>query len=440
MTAKSDNDPLVGTIIRERYRLEHKLGKGAMGVVYKASHLHDGRNLAIKILHTHLASDAESLKRFEQEAKAASTLMHQNIVRLYEVGMMPVGQPYIAMEFVEGETLAESIRNRHHYNTREALPVIRQVCLALAEAHSLGVVHRDIKPANIMLTHRFGQENFVVVLDFSISKVIEKVSDVDTTTSGALFGSPAYMSPERFQGHGGDFRTDIYSMGIIMFQLLAGRPPFKSSDLYKLMNDHVSQIPPKVTDINPDSDIPDGLQAVISQALEKRPEDRQANMKQLLMDIDQIYSDFSRHSQSFTQPQLTLPAVPTLQSQADYSRTPAAAMNVSRGDAPVFDINPGLLTPGLISSGNIPAARKAAGLDDPTKAAGSGSASTKWDKRLVATQTDRQRPVIRPPETQRFPIELLVLLAVLLIGLTAIGATFLAPQSHTSTDKHDGKR
>lgn len=444
VSGDSDQDPLVGATIRDRYKLIHKLGKGAMGVVYKAAHINDGRHLAIKILHTHLSSDPESIKRFQAEAKAASSLMHQHIVRLYDVGMIPGGQPYIAMEFVEGKTLAEAIRAKRCYDTREALPIIRQVCEALAEAHSHGVVHRDIKPANIMLTDRFGQQSFVVVLDFSISKVIQKVSDVDTTTSGVVFGSPAYMSPERFQGAGGDFRTDIYSMGIIMFQMLAGRPPFKSSDLYKLMNDHVSQLPPKVKDIRPDCDIPDSLQAAIDRALEKKPEDRHTNMKNLLAEIDQIYSDFTRtpsHPFPVGQPGGMLDNLPPLPvpPQNEAPKPSAPPPSSQRSDAPVFDINPLRTPPSVMPAASSQANRKTS-LEESVLKTSALNTSGRWDKSLVGKHTDRQRPVIRPPEQQRFPIELLLLLAVLIVGLAVICATYMASTSpHATTEKHNVK-
>jgi len=215
-------DPLIGVIIKDRYKLTEVIGRGAMGVVYKGMQMDDEKQVAIKVLQTHLASNHESLKRFQHEAEAARSLMHPNIVRLYDVGVGPGGQPYIAMEYLAGTTLADYMRARRFLNTAEALQIIRQVCEALAEAHSHGVLHRDIKPANIMLMNRFGQENFVVVLDFSIAKVIQRASDADSTTPGLIFGSPAYMSPERFMGRGGDFRSDIYSVGIILWQMLAG--------------------------------------------------------------------------------------------------------------------------------------------------------------------------------------------------------------------------
>lgn len=281
-------DPLLGSIIKDRYKLVQLLGRGSMGAVYRAKTKGSSSEVAIKVLHTHLANNRESLKRFHHEAKASSRLRHPHIVSIYDVGVIPNGQPYIAMELLKGRNLGQFLKERRYLGAREALPIIRQVCEALSEAHSHGVVHRDIKPANIMLMNRFGQEHYVVVVDFGIAKVIQRVSDVDSTTPGLIFGSPAYMSPERFRGKGGDFRSDIYSLGIIMFQMLTGAPPFRSGDLYSLMNEHVNLPPPSVRSMMPGNcDIPQILEDTIARALAKRPEERQENVKQLLAQINQ---------------------------------------------------------------------------------------------------------------------------------------------------------
>lgn len=450
-----EQDPLLGVTIRDRYQLTQVIGRGAMGVVYKASQLNDGKEVAIKVLHAHLASNTESLKRFQYEAQAASSLMHPHIVRLYDVGVGPGGQPYIAMEFLSGTTLSEYMRGRRHLNATEALPIIRQVCEALAEAHRHGVLHRDIKPANIMLMNRFGQENFVVVLDFSIAKVIQTASDVDSTTPGLIFGSPAYMSPERFMGRGGDFRSDIYSMGIIIFQMLAGRAPFKSSDLYTLMSEHVGTQPPRVTDVRPDAEVPEELEQLISRALAKNPKDRQENMKQLLADLDEVYRvtvAAKAKANSENREVQTAESLYATNDNGHLSSPPVATLQKTAGDgafgAPVakqdqntniFDIDPGL-TP-VISLPTHPGGRKPP--DDQNQNPNSGHqklppelmASGTWNKSLVARAqqqqaAERQRPNIRPAEKTTFPLELLALTAVVLLGVGAIGFTQMQPPTN----------
>jgi serine/threonine protein kinase len=328
-----NGDPYIGTQIGQRYLVTETIGRGSMGVVYKAKQIDTNKEVAIKILHAHLTSNRESIKRFHHEAKAASRLRHPNIVHLYDVGVIPGGQPYIAMELLTGMTLADFLQKRKYLDTSEALPIIRMVCEALAEAHSHGVVHRDIKPANIMLVNKFGQENFVVVLDFSISKVIERVSDVDSTTPGLIFGSPAYMSPERFLGKGGDFRSDIYSLGIIMFQMLSGKTPFRANDLYSLMHEHVTTSPPRVKEMRPECDIPDELEVIIGTALAKKAENRQENVREVLSQLNFLYRPSLPHVDE------------NLQLAIEHS-----AVNVSTAMAsttvPVFKIDSAKETPG----------------------------------------------------------------------------------------------
>jgi serine/threonine protein kinase len=451
----AQSSPLIGMTLRNRYKITQMLGKGAMGVVYKASQLSDGKDVAIKVLHTHLASDQESLKRFQHEARAASSLLHPHIVRLYEVGMIPGGQPYLAMEYLEGKTLAELIREKKFFRTREALPIIRQTCEALAEAHGHGVLHRDIKPANIMLLNRFGQNNFVVVLDFSISKVIQRVSDVDTTTPGLIFGSPAYMSPERFMGRGGDFRADIYSMGVIIFQMLAGRAPFKSKDLYTLMNEHVNKEPPRVKDIRPDSDIPEALAATIARALAKKPEDRHANMKALLSEINDIAGEMSTSTSMpvlpSDSPVYPLPANGTAgaTSGLPVGATTAAGGTSGGGNfgsaqaskessTSTFEIDPGVA---LTLDASIPSCQAAAQrkqvLEEQQKLRLSDNApiNSTFDRSLIARRDgDRReadRPNIRPQGqwSQRPPLEVIALGCIMLLG---IGIIFFSAISSSS--------
>jgi serine/threonine protein kinase len=437
-TEAADGQALIGTTISALYRLDEIIGKGAMGVVYKALHLKDNKEVAIKVLHTHLAADPESIKRFQHEARAASSLMHANIVRIYDVGVAEGGQPYIVMELLDGVTLSRFLRERQHLDTSEALPLIRQACEAIAEAHSNGVLHRDIKPANIVLCNRFGVENFVLVLDFSIAKIIQKVSDVDSTTPGLIFGSPTYMSPERFMGKGGDFRSDIYSMGIIMFQLLAGRPPFKSADLYTLMNEHINTPPPRVRDFRPQSDVPELLEQAIAKALAKRPEDRQENMKQLLAEINEVYHTVlaPKEEPAMSQPVRInsndrIAALGGQRTNADGSFAPFASAGTKSAEKPAvygFEIDPtiGISPPGgslVYGSGRKPTAVEESN-SNRQKLAEFGN-NARWDKSLISGKSSTivtaesipvQRQRIRPAEEQQqLPIELIALALVLVL-------------------------
>lgn len=437
---------LIGSVIRDRYELTRVLGRGAMGAVYKATQLDNGNEVAIKLLHTHLATNQDSIKRFQHEAQAASSLMHPHIVRLYDVGITSSGQPYIAMEYLEGTTLSQWMRSRRYLEPIDALPIIRQVCEALAEAHRHGVLHRDIKPANIMLLNRFGEDNFVMVLDFSIAKVIQRYSDLDTTP-GLIFGSPLYMSPERFRG-GGDFRSDIYSMGIIMFQMLAGRTPFKTGDLYTLMNEHISTIPSRIKDLRPDADVPDELEEVVARALAKDPKNRQQNVNQLLMEINECFqvaqAAKAKALEASMAPEVVVATVANAQSSGNGGIGIGGITGIAGGGtagatpASVFEIQPGL-TP----TNSIPAYARAKPLDDPATIAANQAkhtpeliASGAWNKSLIARNSsststaqqqtmDRSRPTIRGPEKKHVSKELLALTAVLLIGIGAIAFSLL---------------
>ena len=454
MNSVDENNPLIGAVIRDRYEVTEVIGRGAMGVVYKARQLDDERPVAIKFLHGHLTQNPESLKRFKQEAMAARGLMHPNIVRLYEVEIGPGGLPYIAMEFVEGTTLADYMKQQKFLTTMEALPIIRQVCEALAEAHSQGVLHRDIKPANIMLMNRFGQENFVVVLDFSIAKVVQRASDAASTTPGLIFGSPAYMSPERFMGRGGDFRSDIYSVGIIMFQMLAGRAPFKSTDLYTLMNEHISTPAPLVKSVRPQSDIPDQLEEIIQRALAKKEKDRQENVKQLLAEVDEVYRMLKEARNSSAElpvivasttyggsDKIEHPAPASAHDQPSGTTSPAAPVSANPAHSSarisnVFDINPGI-TPGGSIPAFSPEQRKSLedslGLANYQKnSANEAAVSGIWSKAVAnraekVTQTSGKIPTVRRAgrEAPKISGQLAALIAVGLLGMGSLAFVVL---------------
>jgi serine/threonine protein kinase len=282
------NDPLINTVLSGRYTVIERVGKGSTGAVYKAIRNRDGNEVAIKVMHADLAADIDSIKRFQQEARAAAILTNQHIVRCLDAGLVGSGQPYLVTEFIHGQTLSERLSELPPLDLRQSLSIMRQTCEALAYAHNIGVMHCDIKPANIMLTKRFEQKNFVVVLDFSIARVVTKVSDLHDQESGAIFGTPTYMSPERCLGQPGDFRSDVYAMAVVMYQLLAGAPPFHAGDRRQIMKDHVSTTPPLIHQVNPKAKVPDGLEALIMHGLSKQPQDRPASMRILYDAVEDV--------------------------------------------------------------------------------------------------------------------------------------------------------
>ncbi|MBX9769792.1 MAG: protein kinase, partial [Candidatus Obscuribacterales bacterium] len=210
-------------------------------------------------------------------------LKHPHIITVFDYGLLPNGLPYIAMDYLEGVTLAKVLHDRKLLSIKELMPIIKQVCDALEEAHHCGVIHRDVTPDNIVLIEQGGQKNFVKVVDFGIAKLL-RVNDEtlsSLTKAGSVGGSPIYMSPERITNKEIDHRSDIYSLGIVIFEALVGRPPFAATEAARLMLEQVNEIPPRLKDIRPDFLFPQELEDVIAKALAKSPEDRQSSMGQL---------------------------------------------------------------------------------------------------------------------------------------------------------------
>jgi serine/threonine-protein kinase len=286
-------DPLIGSVIQDRYKIESIIGKGSMGIVYKASQELIGREVAIKVLHAHLVSDGESLKRFHQQARAASRLNHPHIITLYDYGVLGSGQPYIVMDLLKGSTLATLLEERDYLPVEEALPIFKQVCDALADAHKHGVVHRDVKPENIVIEDSPAQKSSVKVVDFGIAKLIQGTDETvpRITRTGTVCGSPAYMSPEQFQGIDVDHRSDIYSLGIVLYETLTGRLPFTAPDLITLMGQHVGEPAPKLRAVRPDLDFRPALEKMVDRSLAKDPENRQKSMDDFYDELQTAASD-----------------------------------------------------------------------------------------------------------------------------------------------------
>lgn len=268
-------DQLIGKVIQDRYRVESVLAKGSMGVVYRAIQELIGREVAVKVLHGYLVSDDESIKRFQKEAKAASRLNHPNITTLYDYGVLSSGQPYIVMDLLRGKSLAEVLKERDYLPYDETCVIFKQVCEAMQEAHSRGVIHRDIKPENIMLDYTDRSVN-VKVVDFGIAKFVQEQDDTigKITKTGTVCGSPTYMSPEQCDDNQVDHRSDIYSLGIVVYESITGKVPFSATDIYHVMTMHVKDPPPRLKAVRPDLDLPLHLESVLDRALAKYPEDR----------------------------------------------------------------------------------------------------------------------------------------------------------------------
>jgi serine/threonine protein kinase len=313
------DDPLLGLVVEGRYRIESAIGQGSAGTVYKAVQELIGREVAIKVLHDYLVGDDEFIKRFTQEAKASSRLTHPNIITIYDFGVIPKGgRPYIAMDLLKGTPLSELIVERNHLSVDEALPIFKQVCSALAEAHRQGVVHRDIKPENIVLVERSGQTLFPIVVDFGIARLVQEESDIARITrSGTVCGSPTYMSPEQCTSSKVDHRSDQYSLGVVMYETLTGEVPFLSDELVKVMAMHLSEPPKKLKDVRGDLQFSDKLEEVVHRCLNKNPDFRYRDMDELSAAIDD----------AMRKPDKPLVAVPTTTVSREVTPGPLAVKN-----------------------------------------------------------------------------------------------------------------
>lgn len=291
------DDPVIGKVLGEKYRILCPVGKGSMGVVYKAIQESTGREMAVKLLHHFLGSNSDSVKRFHREAKAVSRLSHPNIIRLYDFGVVDEGQPYIVTELLNGVTLSDVLRKRGFVDLKQALPLFSQVCAAVGEAHRSRVIHRDLKPENIVLEEvdidgnldapDLIKKNAVRVLDFGVAKMWTDTgaTSASLTIEGKVCGSPAYMSPEQCRGVDVDYRTDIYSMGVVFFETLTGRRPFAADDLMALMLMHVNNQAPSMGSVNEQVTFPKEINDVIMKAMAKNPNDRQQSAEELWEDI-----------------------------------------------------------------------------------------------------------------------------------------------------------
>ncbi|MEM9188980.1 MAG: HDOD domain-containing protein [Myxococcota bacterium] len=259
-----------GTVIGP-YRIVTELGSGGMGSVWYAEHQEIGRRAAIKILHRDFASDASLVDRFFKEAQAVNRIRHPNIVQIDDVGTHE-DQPYLVMEFLEGETLGARLERERTLDLRSTTRISREVAMALAAAHEKGIVHRDLKPENVFLCARDDGSDEVKVLDFGVAKLTREGVSKHTGT-GVIIGTPAYMSPEQCVGDKKlDFRSDVYSLGILTYEMLTGEPPFVGDSFGRYVVAHTSEAPisPSVRD----NTIPNAVSAVVLQALEKSPADR----------------------------------------------------------------------------------------------------------------------------------------------------------------------
>ncbi|HRE92296.1 MAG TPA: serine/threonine-protein kinase, partial [Myxococcota bacterium] len=250
-TREPAKDPLLGQTLVGKYLIQESIGSGAMGTIYKAEQTALGKTVVIKVLHKHLLSDPELIQRFHREARAASRLNHPNCVQIMDFGTLEDGALYISMEYIHGIDLATLLEREYPVDHRRLISIMKQVMMALDEAHANGVLHRDLKPENIMIEDRRTAKDHVKVVDFGIAKLEENNPNSKRsfqTRTGIVCGTPEYMSPEQARGQKLDARSDLYAIGVMLYHMVTDRLPFEAGSPIEVVTKHISEppVPPRM--------------------------------------------------------------------------------------------------------------------------------------------------------------------------------------------------
>jgi tRNA A-37 threonylcarbamoyl transferase component Bud32 len=392
-------DPYLGKTIDGRYLVESLLGEGGMGVVYSGKHKVIGKKVAIKVLRGEMARDTEITERFLQEARAASSIGNPHIIDISDFGTLPDGSTYFVMEYLAGKSLTDVMNETKPLGVPRLLHIAKQLTAGLGAAHEAGIVHRDLKPDNVMLIRRGAGEagkDFVKILDFGIAKV---GGESRLTRAGSVFGTPHYMSPEQAAGTPVDLRTDLYALGIILYEMASGKVPFDADNFMGILTQHMYKAPVPILALVPAPEIPPALDAIIQKCLTKKVEGRYPTMAALLLDLEKLergetpdaLGEMMARSGGFNIP-------------ADYFRisgmpapVPARPHGVpKRGRWPLLAAMGAVATLGIAALAvtiTRPSASKAQGGDSPPAASSAGSAASA----AVPVTTTSSAAVVAPP-------------------------------------------
>jgi eukaryotic-like serine/threonine-protein kinase len=318
--------PFIGSVVEERYRIEAELGAGAMGSVYRGRHVKVGRTVAIKVLHDHLVRDPEMVERFEREAQIAAKLKHPNLVAVIDIGTTDDGKKLMVLEFAPGRPLAELVcmplrRDR-------VIALTRQLLCGLEHAHELGLVHRDLKPENVLVERTSEGNEIARIVDFGIAVLRDDCGDGRITTSGLVVGTPMYMAPEQARGEAVDGRSDLFALGVTMYQMLAGKPPFEGGGL-DIMVLNMMQDPPSIA-TRTGRHVDPLLEAFARKLMAREASDRFATASEALRVLDLIARDRDTAARELglqgSVPELVEPEQPT----ARHARPRVAMRALSR--------------------------------------------------------------------------------------------------------------
>ncbi len=283
------DDPMIGQVLGDRYQIVEPLGQGGMGSVYLAETLPDEHEVAIKIVRPEHAGNPTVHERFIREVRHTTGIDSPHVVRIFDTGMSPDGRAYLVMERLEGETLTERLRRPPPLRPLEALHVARDVALALAAAHATGVIHRDLKPDNIILC----TDGTVKVVDFGIAKAFlqeerHRVSEPSLTEAHRVVGTPVYMSPEVITKEGLSPASDLYSLGVILYEMMVGEPPFYEKDAIGTMYKHLHETPKRLREVDPRLDVPGALETLVRDLLTKKASERPSDAGQVARRIQAL--------------------------------------------------------------------------------------------------------------------------------------------------------
>src|SRR5205814_7565300 len=282
----AEADPLLGRVLNDRYTIVSAVGHGGMGRVYKALQAPLDRVVALKVLGAGHDRDPNFYKRFFLEASVTAKLTHPNTITLYDYGRTEDGIFFIAMEYLNGRTLSGAMQQDGPLAQERAIHVAQQICRSLREAHALGIVHRDLKPANVMLLRQHDDHDFVKVLDFGLVKFFHGDNpDGDITNAGTFMGSPHYIAPEQARNQGPDQRCDIYSLGVLLYQMLTGRVPFTAAAPVDIILKHLHEPPVPPRELRKDLKIAPELEQIVLRCMAKAREDRFQSMDELLAQL-----------------------------------------------------------------------------------------------------------------------------------------------------------
>lgn len=293
-TALPPPDTLIGRVLDNKYRIDALQGLGGMGAVYRGTQLNLDRTVAVKIVKGDFLEDEQVTERFRREALAVGRLNHSNIVTVYDFGVLPDVGAYLVMEFLQGRTLRQELKEEGRIELERATELMLQACSAVYAAHVEGIIHRDLKPDNVFLQLTIEGDTQVKILDFGVAKFTGVPDPLghELTLTGMVIGTPVYMSPEQCQGEELDLRTDIYSLGCVFFEMLAGRPPFSATTSSAIVVKHATEPPPPLTNF---VDVPRRIEAAILKALAKKPEDRFQSAAELAVAIEEAMARRQGH-------------------------------------------------------------------------------------------------------------------------------------------------